>query len=592
MKILFIYPDVGTMLPRDYQHGIGSIMAVLKQAGHECSLVYAHRELGEEELVEEARRFGPGLAAVSTVTNQYPRARRYALWIKESLGLPIVVGGAHATLAPEEAIAEPCFDMLCRGEGELAMKELAEAMEAGRDYAGIENLWVKRGGAVVRNPLRPLISDLDSLPFADREAFGFEEILSEQAGKCSMLCGRGCPFGCAYCANRGLSELYRGKGKYTRWRSVSKVLAEMRELLERYAVRKWRFNDDIFTLKREWFYEFCESYKKEFTLPFDINVHVETVDAEMLKAAREAGCDGVRVGVESGSARVRSEIMGRPMEDDRIVKVFREAEAAGLETWSFNMVGLPGETEADAEETYKLNERLCPDHMQVSVFNPYPGTRLYDVAKKRGLITGETRDGYFHPDSVLDLPEFPRERIHEMQRRLIALRDRCHAANKLRRLLGGRAPAYDFVEKLSEAEVETPEPIYVGEDYFRIGDDARKVLRLHPPARARFKVRVPKRAELRLSMAMHPQVLTRGTAGGVVFMARVGRSARKMTEILHETLDPKRVPAHRGWHDFAAPLDKWAGKDVYIEFETRAVDAEHPDHNTVGLGYPLIVEIP
>jgi len=580
------------MLPPDYQHGVGTLIAVLKRSGHDARLIYAHDEMSEEEIVERARELGPGLAAISSVTNQYPRARRYAGWIKDALGLPVIIGGMHATLAADETITEPCFDMLCVGEGEGAMVELADAMEAGRDFSGTANLWVKRGGEVIKNPVRPLIQDLDALPFVDRESFNFDEILRRQGGKCSMLSGRGCPYGCTYCANKGLSELYRGKGKYVRWRSVGHVLAEMRALLAEYDVRKWRFNDDIFTLKREWFDEFCARYPKEFAQPFDINVHAETVDGGMLQTARAAGCDMVRVGVESGCERTRREIMGRPMSEERIVRVFAEAEAAGLETWAFNMVGLPGETKEDAEETYRLNERLCPDHMQVSVFNPYPGTRLYQVAKERGVLTGETRDGYFQPDSALTLPEFPPEEIREMHQRLIRLRDQCHTAKKLRRKLGRTLPEYDFVERLGEARVETPDPIFVGEDYFWIGDDARRVLRLHPPSRARFRVRLPRRSELTFSLAMHPAVLERGAGDGVVFTVRVGRFARTMREVFQETLDPKRVPAHRGWHEFTVPLLDWGGKKVYLEFETRTVDAAHPDHNTVGFGYPLIMEIP
>lgn len=591
MKILFLYPDVGTMLPPDYQHGVGTLLAVLSRAGHTVELIYAHEELTREELGERARAFDPGLFAVSSVTNQFPRAARYAGWVKEALGIPVIVGGTHATMAPEETIALPCFDLLCVGEGEGAMVELAEAMEHGRDYSRIANLWVKRGGAIARNPVRPLWEDLDSLPFVDRGSFRFEAILAEQDGKCSMLSGRGCPYGCTFCANRGLSELYRGKGRFVRWRSVDHVFAEMRELLARYEVKKWEFNDDIFTLKREWFEEYCARYPQEFTVPFDVNVRVETVDRSMMAALKTAGCDLVRIGVESGSERVRREIMGRAMPEEKIRRAFADAEAAGLKTWSFNMVGLPGETAADAEETLRVNADLCPDHMQVSVFNPYPGTRLFEVCKERGVLSGRTVDGYFLPDSTLLLPEFPPAGINATHQRLIRLRDQCTTKKRLIRELAGRTPDYDFVERLGEAEIETPEAIFVGEDYFWIGEDARRVLRVHPPSRVRYRVTIPPRAVLRASIAMHPQVLDRPGGDGVIFVIRIGRSARRMEEVFSRTLDPKRVPEHRGWHDLEVPLDQWAPKTVIIDFETRTVDPMRPDFNTVGLGYPLILSL-
>ena len=214
MRVLFLYPDVGTMLPPDYQHGVGTLMAALRATGHAPGLIYVHEELTREELVARVRAFAPDLFALSSVSNQYARALRYASWVKQDLGLLTAIGGIHATLAPEETIAEPCFDILCRGEGEGAIVELADALSRGADFSGIENLWVKRGGDVIRNPVRPLVEDLDSLPFADREGFSFERILEAQEGKCSLLIGRGCPYGCTYCANEGLRALYQGKGRY------------------------------------------------------------------------------------------------------------------------------------------------------------------------------------------------------------------------------------------------------------------------------------------------------------------------------------------------------------------------------------------
>lgn len=578
------------MLPPDYQHGVGTLLAVLGEAGHEVGLIYAHEEYDRESLVEEARAFGPGLVAISTVSNQYPRALRYAGWLRDGLSVPVLIGGVHATMAADEVISEPCFDLLCVGEGEGAIVELAHAMDQGRDYSKIANLWVKRDGEVIRNEVRPLIEDLDSLPFVDRRSFRFEKILEAQEGKCSMLSGRGCPYGCSYCAAEGLRDLYRGKGKFVRMRSVKHVISEMKEIVKDYRVSKWEFNDDIFTLKRRWLEEFCETYPKELDVPFDVNVRVETVDREALELLKDAGCDLIRIGVESGSERVRRELMSRPMDNERILRVFEDAEAVGLKTWSFNMVGLPGETPADAEETIELNRRLCPDHMQVSVFNPYPGTRLHQVCRERGVLTGEMRDGYFLPDSVINLPEFPPAEIHDAHQRLIRLRDQCSTKKRLLRELSGRPPEFDFVERLGEAEVETTDPFFVGEDYFWIGEDARRVLMVHPPSRVRFRVRVPPGTELRASLAMHPQVLDRGGGDGVRFVIRVGRLARRMREVLNVTLDPKRVNADHGWHDQVIDLGAWAGKKVYVEFETQTVDPAHPEHNTVGFGYPMIVE--
>ncbi len=587
MRVLLIYPDVGTMLPPEYQHGIGMLVSVLKRAGNEARVLYLHEEPAAEELIDMARAHEPGLIGFSAATNQYPRACKLAGILKNALDVPLIIGGVHATLDPENVMSEGPFDMLCTGEGEGAVVDLARALEHGEDYSEIPNLWVRRNNGFIRNEPRNLVEDLDSLPFPDREEFEFETIMEKQKSA-SMLSGRGCPFNCAYCANEGLRALYRGKGEFVRRRSVDNVLEEMDKLAGFYDVKKWHFHDDIFTIDRPWVDEFCERYKRNFSIPFDVNVRVETVDREMLSMLRSAGCEWIQVGVESGSDRVRREVMRRPMEAERIVRVFEDARDLGLLTWSFNMVGLPGETPEDAEATYELNRKLCPDHMQVSVFNPYPGTRLLRECQERGVITGESRPGYFIPDTVLDLPEFPPGSIREAHQRLVRLRDYCHARISLVRELGG-SPALDFTDILDKAEVSAPEPGFVKEDYFTIDGDTRRVLMVHPISRVLYRVRVPPGARLRVSMALHPQVLDKGGGDGVIFTVRAGRRRKRLSEIISRTLDPKRRPEDRGWHEVEADLGEFGGKKTWIEFETRTVDPERPEHNTAGFGFPIVV---
>ncbi|MFO8055909.1 MAG: radical SAM protein [bacterium] len=587
MRVLFIYPDVGTMLPLEYQHGLGYLVSALKRAGSDARVLYLHEEPAEKELALKVREYSPGLVGFSTTSNQYPQAVKYARLLKKAMDVPVIIGGVHASLDPENVISEPSFDMLCVGEGEGAIVDLARALERGEDCSDIPNLWVRRGEEIIKNEPRRLWEDLDSLPFPDREAFDFKSILEKQKSA-SLLSGRGCPFNCAYCANEGLRGLYRGKGSFVRRRSVDNVLEEMDTLAASYEVRKWHFHDDIFTLDRAWVEEFCERYPRKFSVPFDVNVRVETADRDMLSLLRSAGCEWILVGVESGSDRVRREVMGRPMEDARIEELFKHARELGLRTWSFNMVGLPGETEADAAATYELNRRLRPEHMQVSVFNPYPGTRLYEVCKERGVLTGESRPGYFVPESVLDLPEFPAESIREWHQKLIRLRDYCHSRNRLLSELHG-PPSFDFVDELASAEVNSPEPGFVKEDYFTIDDDTRRVLMVHPPSRVSFRLRVPRNAVLRFSLALHPQVLERGGGDGVVFTVRAGRRRKKLSEVFSHTLDPKRKPEERGWHEAQVDLPGYGGKKTWIEFETRTVDPTRPEHNTAGFGFPVLV---
>ena len=176
MKVLFIYPDICIASGR-FQEGIGYMSAVLKKAGHSTSLLHIEKELSRKELWDSVGSFAPDLIGFSATTNQYPYVEQYAGWVKERFDVPIVCGGIHPTMSPEEVIADKHIDMVCIGEGEYPLLELADGLENGKNICGIKNLWVKEAGTVHRNEMRPLIANLDELPFPDRDLFRYGDML-------------------------------------------------------------------------------------------------------------------------------------------------------------------------------------------------------------------------------------------------------------------------------------------------------------------------------------------------------------------------------------------------------------------------------
>ena len=410
MKVCLVYPDIGGVEhygARKYYHGLGYLSSVLKQAGHETALMYLRREPVRDDFMQQVTTIAPSLVAFSSTTHQYPYVVRCARWIKESMpGLPIIVGGPHSTLAPEQVLASPDIDLVCIGEGEYPLLDLASALEEGRDTSGIPNLWLRRNGRLIRNPLRPLLADLDELPFPDRELFDFRGILAANDGWVDMMAGRGCPYGCSYCCNPALREKFKGLGKYVRFRSVDNVLAEIRSLASKYTIKTLNFQDDVFTLDRDWALQFSRAYGKEFEFPFWINTRVERIhDEELVAALAHAGCRGVRIGIESGNEDLRTEILKRRMSNDEIRHAFALARKYGLDTYTCNMMGIPGETADMIEETITLNRELEPTDLQFSVFYPYPMTELYDLSVRNGyLIEGQSLPSYYARKSVLRLP--------------------------------------------------------------------------------------------------------------------------------------------------------------------------------------------
>lgn len=427
MNVCFVYSDLGGVQcygARKYHHGLGQISAVLKQAGHTTRLIYLQEMPTPADFVRQVEALAPDLVAFSCTTHQHETAERCAGWLKAAHpDLFLLAGGIHTTLAPAEVAACTAFDALCLGEGEWPTLELVERRQRGEPIADIRNLWVRQGDDWARNPLRPLIDDLSALPYADRDLFDLKAMLAENGGWADMLAGRGCPYQCTYCCNPALRETYRGLGRYVRMRRVEHVMGEIAYLAERYPIRKINFQDDVFTLDGRWTQAFCAAYRGRFAFPFWVNARVESLTDEVVGALAEAGCQGVRIGIESGNEALRREVLRRDMSDAHIRDAVKRLRRHGLKIHTCNMLGIPGETPAMMEQTIQLNRELAPDQLQFSVFYPYPLTELYDQAEEHGWLEPEhTLAGYYGRESVLHLPDITPQELAQACDRFDALR--------------------------------------------------------------------------------------------------------------------------------------------------------------------------
>jgi radical SAM superfamily enzyme YgiQ (UPF0313 family) len=395
MRILFIYPNLKAQV--GFNYGLAYISALLKQHGHITRLINLNEKLGSPLNLQEIKRtidqFQPGLIGFSIVTNQYQIAQEVARSIKEYSSVPLVCGGIHPTMAPEEVLASGCFDFICRGEGEYAMLELANRLERQQELTHIPNIWFCQDGQIIKNRLGPL-TDLDTLPLKDYELFDFQQMIDAKDGWVGIMTSRGCPFRCSYCFNHKLVEQYQGdlgvsfkELHYLRWHKIDTVIEEIAYLCKNYRnIKVFIFDDDIFTLDKAYLYAFCQEYKRLTNIPFVVNAHVWLFDAEIAAWLKEAGCMMVKFGVESGSERIRREVLNRPMTNADINRAFQTAHQAGLQTSAFVMIGLPYETKADIVQTLQLLAQIEPSRFRWSVFFPYPKTRAFEICQKAGLI--------------------------------------------------------------------------------------------------------------------------------------------------------------------------------------------------------------
>jgi radical SAM superfamily enzyme YgiQ (UPF0313 family) len=388
--------------------GPAFLAAWLRRHGHEAAFLRVPADRPIAAIAADIVREAPGLIGVSVTTRQWLRARDVLGGLRRSCDIPVVVGGLHATFSPEEVLRHDGIDYVCLGEGEAALLDLVNALESTPGDVAIANIWTKGGPRPrLRNPIEPL----DAVPFLARD------LLDERWGVRHMTTQRGCPFPCTFCAARMYDKLYDSADttSYGRRRSHDNVLAELRDIRAHGALNYVIFLDDTFTIHHRWVREFCNVYGAEFAVPFSLNARVETVNETMLRELSAAGCKHIIYGVESGSERVRREIMKRNASNQRFRDVFRWTREAGIMATANYIVGTPGESRAEMQETIELHEDLKPVDFGVFVFYPYPGTELFQLCQAQGYLPEDylTRPAN-HRESILRLPNVTQTDIAEV----------------------------------------------------------------------------------------------------------------------------------------------------------------------------------
>lgn len=426
MKILFVFSlsDIVTAqkplpMQEQMQFGISYISAVLKAHRHQTRLIVLSRVIGKENesrLAGALQEFAPEVVCFTSVATEFGFIAEMAR-IARSLRpeAKLMVGGPHVTLVPEDAAGHP-FDAICIGEGEYPTLEYVDALAGGDTPTGIPNLWLRSPGGWEKNPPRPFLEDLDGLPFPDRDIWQ-EWILPGRTDRFSVLLGRGCPFPCTYCSNHALKKV--ASGKYVRLRSVDNVLRECEGIAHRYPeLQEIYFEVESIGTGKAWALEFCDRLARwnagrDRPVGFGVNLRVTpNQDPEELFAAfQRANFLFINIGVESGSERVRRDILKRHYSNEDIVKAVESARRHGLKASFFNLIGLPGETEADFRETIGINRICQPDWHFLSIFYPYPGTELYQRCLEMGLTVESGAEARERRRATLDLPTFPRRRI-------------------------------------------------------------------------------------------------------------------------------------------------------------------------------------
>jgi len=364
MNILFVVEQI------DIEH-LGSMLlaAIIRQQGHYVEVSAATWPSVKRALAR--KKFS--LIGYSAPTIHYAKYWQINQIVKKQENIFSIFGGAHPTFAPE-IIGDPGVDCLCRGEGEEALVELTQCLAAGQRPNKIKNLWIRADSGVEKNPVRPLIEDLDSLPFPARDLFPQGETFTK--GKMHVMTSRGCPYQCSYCSHAAYAGLYGPAAHRVRRRSAGNVIAEIAAARQTARVRLVMFEDDLFTSDRHWLNEFCDHYARDVALPFFCYVRADTLTKEVITQLKAAGCVSVSLGVETVNSQARETVLGRHLDTERIRQAADLIKKCGMRLETTNIIGIPGTALEDDFSTMDFNRSLGADYASVKMLMPYPGTPL------------------------------------------------------------------------------------------------------------------------------------------------------------------------------------------------------------------------
>jgi anaerobic magnesium-protoporphyrin IX monomethyl ester cyclase len=417
MRILLINPP-WVRRKDNVWHSIASIMpplglawiaAVLEQDGHGVSVLDAHAErLGLERIGPLLDSMGDlDIVGITATTALIANALEIARIARiKCPNARVILGGVHPTVLPEEVLGEPAVDIVVRGEGENTMRDLAA--EKAPDQ--IDGISYREGHTIRHAPDRPLIKDLDTLPFPAYHLLPMNKYhpaagASKRQPAISMLATRGCPGRCTFC--------YRIFGPRLRVRSGLKVAEEVKYLQENFGIREICFYDDTFTVAKKQVYAFCQALKEmKIDLTWVCFSRVDSVDEDMLRCMKQAGCHQILYGVEAASPEILRNI-GKRANSELAEHKIQLTKKVGIDVRISLMFGNPGETEQTMRETLEYAIRVDPDVAMFNITTPFPGTDMFDWADKNGYLLTKDWDDYDLAHPVMNLPTVSAERVHE-----------------------------------------------------------------------------------------------------------------------------------------------------------------------------------
>lgn len=363
--------------------GLGYLASVLEKSKYDVNIIDCQAlDINYEEFKTEINKKQADIFGITSTTLTYKSALKIIKIAKEVWPKSItLLGGPHVTFWDKESLKEcPELDIVVRKEGEETFLDIVGRIEEGKTYYDTLGTTCRKKEKIIKNDDRPYIENLDDLPFPAHHLWPLERLTKHGIIIFPIISSRGCVYWCDFCTT------VRMFGRRYRMRTPKNVVDELQYLKKRFGANRFTFYDDAFTVDQDRVLEICREIKnRKLKIEWDCETRVDMVTKELLVEMKNAGCESIWFGVESGSQKVL-DAMRKGISPSQIVKAFKWAKEAGLITVAGVVLGFPGETKETIEETTKFIEKLNPNDVGYYIATPYPGTPLYNKVVEEGIL--------------------------------------------------------------------------------------------------------------------------------------------------------------------------------------------------------------
>jgi anaerobic magnesium-protoporphyrin IX monomethyl ester cyclase len=396
--------------------GIGYLAAVLEENGYAVDVIDCQvQQYTSNYLESELERLQPDVIGVTSTTLTYKSATEIVQAAKKACPNSLtIMGGPHVTVLDDQSLNEqPELDIIVRGEGELTLLELVDRISKSniKNLNRVLGITFRKNGQIIQTPDRPFIQNIDRLPYPAFKHFDMSKYRIFGKTYLPVITSRGCPFQCTFC----LASKMCGRG--FRARSPKNVVDELEYLRDMFGADAFSFYDDTFTFDRKRARDICKEMKnRKLDLQWDCRTRVDRISKEDLIILRDANCQLIHFGVESGSQKMLN-LMKKGTTVEQNAQAIKWAKDAGISVAISVVVGYPGETPELLQETLDFMYRTRPDYVYMCVAIPYPGTEMYEYLKELGWEMSPRWDRYDEQTVVFKNPLLSSGQIMEMERR-------------------------------------------------------------------------------------------------------------------------------------------------------------------------------